>query len=99
GYARSGLTRAVLRGGRYEDTVSPGDLAAVALQRLGSDRHSLVYAYCSELDLTGHVRGPDSAAWSLQLAQIDRLVGALVGRPPGGAGGGVGGGPAGGRRR
>jgi hypothetical protein len=85
GYARSGLTRAVLRGGGYEEAVSLGDLAAVALERLGAGRRGLVYAYCSELDVTGHVRGPHSVAWSLQLAQVDRLVGALVERLPGDA--------------
>jgi type I phosphodiesterase/nucleotide pyrophosphatase len=84
-HARSGLTRAVLRGGRYEDAVSLGDLAAAARRRLDAGRRSLVYAYVADLDLTGHVRGPDSQGWALQLAQVDRLVASLAERLPGDA--------------
>jgi hypothetical protein len=44
-----------------------------------------VYAYLADLDLTGHVRGPDSQAWAMQLAQVDRLVASLAERLPGDA--------------
>jgi hypothetical protein len=81
-YARSGLTRAVLRGGAYAEAYSLGDLAATAAQRLTAGPRSLVYAYHAELDVTGHVRGPDSESWKLHLAQVDRLAVALAERLP-----------------
>jgi hypothetical protein len=81
---RSGLTRAVFRGSTFAETVSAGDLAAVAARAAGAGRRSLVYAYFGDLDLTGHVRGPDSAAWRQQLAQVDRMAEGLAGLLPGG---------------
>jgi hypothetical protein len=73
-YAGSGLTRAVYRGAEYPGAVSHGDLVAQALHSLAATPRALVYGYLPELDLTGHVRGVDSAAWRAQLALIDRLV-------------------------
>lgn len=75
-YAESGLTRAVLRGGRYvgsDDTESM--VSAVAGHRRG-----LAYAYVSELDRTGHVHGVDSDAWRHDLGAVDELVGRLLDR-------------------
>jgi predicted AlkP superfamily pyrophosphatase or phosphodiesterase len=77
-YARSGLTRAVYRGATYAGSVSHGDLTAQVLAALGAAPRSLVYGYIPELDLTGHVRGVDSAAWRAQLTLIDRVVEQLV---------------------
>ena len=48
------------------------------LAALGAAPRSLVYGYIPELDLTGHVRGVDSAAWRAQLILIDRVVEQLV---------------------
>ena len=81
-FRRSGLTRAVLRGGRYRGSVSPGDAVAQAAEasRLGS--RSLVYCYTPDLDLTGHVRGVDSPAWLSQLRLVDRFAEELAGRLP-----------------
>ena len=78
----SGLTRAVLRGGRYRGAVTPGDAVAhaVAGSRLG-DR-SLVYCYTPDLDLTGHARGTDSDAWLSQLVLVDRYAEELAARLP-----------------
>ena len=43
------------------------------------------YGYHSELDMMGHLYGPGSAAWRMQLRQVDRLVESMVeGLPPGG---------------
>jgi predicted AlkP superfamily pyrophosphatase or phosphodiesterase len=43
------------------------------------------YGYHSELDLLGHLYGPGSVAWRMQLRQVDRLVQSVVeGLPPGG---------------
>jgi hypothetical protein len=77
-YAGSGLTRAVYRGAAYPGAVGHGDLAAQIVDALEAAPRSLVYGYLAELDLTGHVRGIDSAAWRAQLALMDRVVEQVV---------------------
>ncbi|SNS46531.1 Type I phosphodiesterase / nucleotide pyrophosphatase [Geodermatophilus pulveris] len=77
-FAGSGLSRAAYRGARYAGTVGAGDLAAVVLQSLAAAPRTLVYGYTAELDLTGHVRGVDSASWRAQLALVDALVAQVV---------------------
>jgi hypothetical protein len=82
-FTGSGLTRAVLRGGRYVGVHALGDLAACVRSAV-ADR-GFCYGYHSELDLLGHVYGPGSTAWRMQLRQVDRLVESIVeGLPPGG---------------
>jgi Type I phosphodiesterase / nucleotide pyrophosphatase len=82
-FADSGLTRAVLRGARYVGTQGLGDLAA-GVQQAIIDR-GFCYGYHGDLDLIGHLHGPGSQAWRLQLRQVDRLVESVVeGLPPGG---------------
>lgn len=81
-FTGSGLTRAVLRGGRYVGVRALGDLAA-CVQSAVIDG-GFCYGYHSELDLLGHVYGPGSPAWRMQLRQVDRLVESIVeGLPPG----------------
>ncbi|MDX1883796.1 alkaline phosphatase family protein [Mycolicibacterium sp. 120270] len=82
-FTGSGLTRAVLRGGRYIGVQALGDL--------GASVHSAVvgggfcYGYHGEVDLLGHLYGPGSSAWRMQLREVDRLVESLIdGLPPGG---------------
>ena len=72
--AGSGLTRAALRGGDFRPSFSSGDLVDGVVSALGDGDRSLVYAYHGDLDVTGHVRGPNSEAWALELAQIDLMV-------------------------
>jgi hypothetical protein len=84
-YAGSGLTRAVYRGAAYKGSVSHGDLCAQVLAALAATPQALVYGYIPELDLTGHVRGVDSASWRAQLAFVDRVVAQLVDGLPGDA--------------
>jgi len=82
-FTRSGLTRAVLRGGRYVGVRALGDLAACVRSAVADG--GFCYGYHSELDLLGHVYGPGSTAWRMQLRQVDRLVESIVeGLPPGG---------------
>jgi len=82
-FTGSGLTRAVLRGGRYIGVHALGDLAA-SVQTAMADG-GFCYAYHSELDLLGHVYGPGSTAWRMQLRHVDRLVESIVeGLPCGG---------------
>ena len=73
-FARSGLTRAAFRGADYANAYTPGDLVAVVHAALATGERSLVYGYTPDLDLTGHVRGVDSASWRHQLGVIDRMV-------------------------
>lgn len=82
-FAGSGLTRAVLRGGRWGGTLTEGDAVARAVEASSVGFRSLVYVYVSALDLVGHMRGPDTEAWREQLAVVDRLAERLAaGLPP-----------------
>ncbi|WP_182359598.1 alkaline phosphatase family protein [Tomitella gaofuii] len=76
--AKSGLTRASLRGGRFDAAFSLGDLAARSVAALAASDRALVYTYHGDLDLTGHVRGPDSDSWRDELAQVDLLTATIV---------------------
>jgi len=82
-FTGSGLTRAVLRGGRYVGVQSLGDLAASVREAVVG--RGFCYGYHGELDLLGHLYGPGSDAWRMQLRQVDRLVESIVsGLPSGG---------------
>ncbi|WP_083408618.1 alkaline phosphatase family protein [Mycolicibacterium rutilum] len=82
-FAGSGLTRAVLRGGNYIGVHALGDLAANVRDTLS--HRGFCYGYHSELDMMGHLHGPGSPQWRMQLRQIDRLVESVVeALPPGG---------------
>jgi hypothetical protein len=82
-FTGSGVTRAVLRGGRYVGVQALGDLAACVRSAVAEG--GFCYGYHSELDLLGHVYGPGSTAWRMQLRQVNRLVESIVeGLPPGG---------------
>lgn len=82
-FTGSGLTRAVLRGGRYVGVQAFGDLAASVLGVLAEG--GFCYGYHSQLDLIGHLYGPGSMAWRMQLRQVDRLVESIVDALPPGA--------------
>jgi hypothetical protein len=78
----SGLTRATLRGGRFQGTYALGDLAAGLLAASTSPGRQLCYGYHRDLDALGHLYGPGSLPWRLQLAQVDRLVELVADRLP-----------------
>jgi hypothetical protein len=80
----TGLTRAVFRGGRFRGVTTSGDAIAIAADASDHGHRSLVYAYISELDFIGHVRGAGSDAWAAQLALVDRQVELLAHRLPAG---------------
>lgn len=72
---RSGLSRAVLRGGRFVPVRALGDLAATA----GSTgAGGFCYAYQGDLDMLGHRHGPGSLPWRLQLRQLDQLAASIA---------------------
>lgn len=82
-FADSGLTRAVLRGARYVGVHGLGDLDAGVQQAIAG--RGFCYGYHGDLDLIGHLHGPGSLAWRLQLRHVDRLVESVVASlPPGG---------------
>jgi len=81
-FADTGLTRAVLRGGRWGGTLAEGDAVARAAAAIDRGHRSLVYVYVSALDLVGHMRGPDSDAWRVQLSIVDRIAEQLADRLP-----------------
>ncbi|MCA2208043.1 alkaline phosphatase family protein [Nocardia rosealba] len=78
----SGLTRAGWRGGGFRTAFSVGDLVDGVLTALGSAPKSLVYTYHSDLDTTGHARGPQTRAWRFELANVDRIAAELAGNLP-----------------
>lgn len=82
-FTHSGMTKAVLRGGRYVGVHALGDLAASMLTALS--RGGFCYGYHAMLDFVGHVYGPESAAWRMQLRHVDLLVEMLVESLPAGA--------------
>jgi len=79
----SGLTRAALRGGEFRSAHALGDLATGVLA--GVAGRGFCYAYHGDLDLMGHLYGPGSLPWRLQLQLVDRLVATIAERLPGGA--------------
>ncbi|MGD9987363.1 alkaline phosphatase family protein [Pseudonocardia sp.] len=78
----SGLTRAALRGGDFHGVFALGDLAAEAVAGLTGPGRRLCYAYHSDLDTLGHVHGPATLPWRLQLRQIDLLVSTIAAALP-----------------
>lgn len=81
----SGLTRAALRGGDIVPVHALGDLAATAIAGAAGDGPAFSYAYHGDLDLLGHIYGPGSPPWRLQLAHVDRLAAAIAAGLPAGA--------------
>ncbi|MEU4647157.1 alkaline phosphatase family protein [Nocardia fluminea] len=78
----SGLTSAGWRGGGFRTAYSVGDLVDGVLTALTSAPKTLVYTYHSELDTTGHARGPASRAWRFELANVDRIAAEIAARMP-----------------
>jgi len=73
----SGLTAVALHG-PFRSANSYGERVAAAVAavdpRAGRATSTLVYAYDSDLDYTGHVHGCASAAWRYQLGIVDRFI-------------------------
>jgi len=73
-FGGSGLTRAALRGGDFRGTYALGDLAAEIIAGVTGAGRRLCYGYHADLDFLGHLHGPGTLAWRLQLSQVDRLA-------------------------
>jgi hypothetical protein len=78
----SGLTRAVLRGGRFIAAHTLGDLTSRTLEALHARDRVFCYAYIGDLDVLGHVYGPSSDPWHYQLAHVDHLAATIADRLP-----------------
>ncbi|MBA8825117.1 hypothetical protein FHX42_002468 [Saccharopolyspora lacisalsi] len=76
----TGLTRAALRGGDFRGVLAMGDLGTELVTAVESSERTLCYGYHGQLDMMGHVYGPGSLPWRLQLAQVDRLVASMAER-------------------
>lgn len=78
----SGLTRAILRGGEFRGVHALGDLAAELITAVGRPGRQLAYGYHADLDMLGHLHGPGSLPWRMQLRQIDALAAMIAGGMP-----------------
>lgn len=76
-FERSGLTRAAFRGATYRGVHALGDLAAELITAMAGPGPGFCYGYHADLDALGHLYGPGSLPWRLQLTAIDRVA-ALV---------------------
>ncbi|SMH37937.1 Type I phosphodiesterase / nucleotide pyrophosphatase [Rathayibacter oskolensis] len=70
-YARSGLTRAILRGADYRPAGTIAERFAAARDALDAGGRQLVYLYVPELDMTAHARGWESPEWTAALELLD----------------------------
>jgi predicted AlkP superfamily pyrophosphatase or phosphodiesterase len=70
----SGLSRAVLRGGRFISAHTLGDLTSRTLEALRGQDRAFCYTYHGDLDVLGHVYGPSSDPWRHHLAYVDHLA-------------------------
>jgi len=80
-HADSGLTRAILRGGRYVPADSLEELV-LAVGAAFAERRTSVYAYHPFLDTYGHVKGVGSYEWLAHLEQVDGAVSSIAERLP-----------------
>lgn len=76
-YADSGLTKAVLRGGRYVGADLSRSVAPAVAEATAGDR-SLTYMYWAELDRVGHEYGAGSTPWVGALRRVDAIVAELA---------------------
>lgn len=82
--AKTGLSRAVMRGTSYRSADSLGELVAAAADALRGPGRALVTVYHAQLDGTGHRMGCTSDAWRYQLGHVDKLAEQLAGAVPAG---------------
>lgn len=75
-FSGSGLTQAVLRGGRFVGADEPQERVDAAVEVASSP--GLSYVYWGELDAAGHGRGWQSHEWVAQLEEADREIARLA---------------------
>lgn len=79
-HAGSGLTRAILRGGRYVGVsgLAAGRGTSAVADALTGDEPRAVYAYHPSLDAAGHRHGPGSNPWRAALREVDAIAARLA---------------------
>jgi predicted AlkP superfamily pyrophosphatase or phosphodiesterase len=82
-HANSGLTRAILRGGRYQGADTLQELVLSARAAMAEGRTS-VYAYHPFLDTYGHLTGAGSDEWLGHLSAVDQAAEAIADGLPAG---------------
>ena len=73
-YAKSGLTRAALRGGMYVAVETIAERVEGLRRSIARGARSLTYIYWPELDRLGHEFGVGSRAWIDGLGRVDSLI-------------------------
>lgn len=81
GYARSGFTKATLRGAEFVPATTAGSRIEAAYDLAQTHPGSLVYCYLPEVDKAGHKYGIASPEWVAALEEVDGALSARV--PPG----------------
>ncbi|MGA0210034.1 MAG: alkaline phosphatase family protein, partial [Candidatus Nanopelagicales bacterium] len=85
-YARSGLTRAALRGSRYLTAQTRQERGARVVEVAKEGPSSLVYVYWADLDRAAHEFGCSSSEWRDAARSVNALLWQLRrSLPPGGA--------------
>jgi type I phosphodiesterase/nucleotide pyrophosphatase len=79
----SGLTRAILRGGRYVGADALDQMVEAVTATLTRDGRTNAYAYHPFLDTFGHLRGVSSDEWREHLRSVDRAAQAIYQGLPG----------------
>lgn len=79
-YARSGFTRATLRGAEFVAAQSPAERVETAYALAAQHPGSLVYCYLPEVDKAGHKHGIASGQWTAALEEVDAALDARI--PP-----------------
>jgi hypothetical protein len=85
-HASSGLTRAILRGGRYVGADGLDQMVEAVAATLTRHGGTNAYAYHPFLDTFGHLRGVSSDEWLEHLRSVDRAAQAIYDRLPSGFG-------------
>ncbi|HYV02410.1 MAG TPA: nucleotide pyrophosphatase/phosphodiesterase family protein [Actinomycetota bacterium] len=83
-HAASGLTRAILRGGRYVGADTLEQIVDSVAATLTFEGMSNAYAYHPFLDTFGHLKGVASDEWREHLLSVDRAAQAIYERLPSG---------------
>lgn len=76
-YADSGLTRAVLRGGRYLPADTLQERVGALLTATAGTQRTFTYVYLPTIDRVGHEFGVGSSQWRRSLHEADAVVASL----------------------
>lgn len=84
-YADSAYTRAIYKGAQILGAPDYATYPELVRQALTLDLASLCFAYFGDLDFVGHISGPGSEPWLVQLRNADRLAQNIYHQLPAGA--------------